>query len=189
MSNNTRERILAAAERLFAQEGYHGTGTAAIIAASEVSRGSFFYHFKDKAALINQVLASYVQRELVTPLANLLASDCSTAEALVLYIDSLEGWHGVDNYRYGCLLSSMMAELGNADPDTRTHLTTLMSQWREPLEQHIQRVALGINRHDFITLYLAALQQALLHSRVHKDLMRGRQDFAACRALVNAGVK
>lgn len=41
----TRDRIIAAAVRLFQANGYHGTGLASILEAAEVPKGSFYHHF------------------------------------------------------------------------------------------------------------------------------------------------
>ena len=52
----TRERILDAAERLFAARGYEGTSTRAIVAASGDTIGSVNYHFGSKEKLFREVL-------------------------------------------------------------------------------------------------------------------------------------
>lgn len=52
----TRERLLDAAEKLFAARGYAGTSTRAIVAASGDTIGSVNYHFGSKDNLFRQVL-------------------------------------------------------------------------------------------------------------------------------------
>lgn len=52
----TRERILNAAERLFAARGYEGTSTRAIVAASGDTIGSVNYHFGSKEKLFREVV-------------------------------------------------------------------------------------------------------------------------------------
>ena len=47
-----RERILATAERLFAERGFDRTSTARIAAAAGVPHGLIFYHFKTKMDLL-----------------------------------------------------------------------------------------------------------------------------------------
>ena len=46
-----RGRILAAAERLFAERGFDHTSTALIAAEARVPQGLIFYHFKTKMEL------------------------------------------------------------------------------------------------------------------------------------------
>ncbi|MCC7266860.1 MAG: TetR/AcrR family transcriptional regulator [Caulobacteraceae bacterium] len=52
----TRERILNAAEQLFAARGYDGTSTRAIVAKSGDTIGSVNYHFGSKEKLLSEVI-------------------------------------------------------------------------------------------------------------------------------------
>lgn len=51
-----RRRILAAAERLFAERGFDHTPTALIAAEARVPQGLIFYHFKTKMELLLAVI-------------------------------------------------------------------------------------------------------------------------------------
>ena len=53
---SARERILAAAERLFAERGFDRTSTALIAADAGVPHGLIFYHFKTKMELLLAVI-------------------------------------------------------------------------------------------------------------------------------------
>jgi AcrR family transcriptional regulator len=47
----TRQRLLDAAEQVFAEKGYHGVGVDDIIRASDSSKGGFYFHFPNKQAI------------------------------------------------------------------------------------------------------------------------------------------
>jgi TetR/AcrR family fatty acid metabolism transcriptional regulator len=47
----TRERLLEAAEEVFAAKGYHGAVVDDIIRASDSSKGGFYFHFPNKQAI------------------------------------------------------------------------------------------------------------------------------------------
>lgn len=55
-SEVTRERILKAAERLFAERGYDGTSIRAIVAKARVNQAAINYHFDGKDGLYREVL-------------------------------------------------------------------------------------------------------------------------------------
>ena len=55
-SEVTRERILKAAERLFADRGYDGTSIRAIVAKARVNQAAINYHFDGKDGLYREVL-------------------------------------------------------------------------------------------------------------------------------------
>jgi TetR/AcrR family transcriptional regulator, regulator of cefoperazone and chloramphenicol sensitivity len=55
-SEVTRDRILKAAERLFAERGYDGTSIRAIVAKARVNQAAINYHFDGKDGLYREVL-------------------------------------------------------------------------------------------------------------------------------------
>jgi AcrR family transcriptional regulator len=55
-SEITRERIMKAAERLFADRGYEGTSIRAIVAKARVNQAAINYHFAGKDGLYREVL-------------------------------------------------------------------------------------------------------------------------------------
>ncbi len=55
-----QERIVAAAERLFAREGFHATGMRAIARAAGVSIGAIYHYFKSK----DDILCAIVRQEI-----------------------------------------------------------------------------------------------------------------------------
>jgi AcrR family transcriptional regulator len=55
-SDVTRERIMKAAERLFAERGYDSTSIRAIVAKARVNQAAINYHFDGKDGLYREVL-------------------------------------------------------------------------------------------------------------------------------------
>jgi len=55
-SEVTRERILKAAQRLFAERGYEATSVRAIVAKARVNQAAINYHFAGKDGLYREVL-------------------------------------------------------------------------------------------------------------------------------------
>ena len=74
---SARDRILEAAERLFAEQGFDRTSTARIAAAASVPHGLIFYHFKTKMDLL---LAVVRDREVLA-LDNLLPPQDTAMDA------------------------------------------------------------------------------------------------------------
>ena len=55
-SEVTRDRIMKAAERLFAERGYEATSIRAIVAKARVNQAAINYHFEGKDGLYREVL-------------------------------------------------------------------------------------------------------------------------------------
>nr|WP_317055686.1 TetR/AcrR family transcriptional regulator [Roseovarius sp. W115]MDV2929273.1 TetR/AcrR family transcriptional regulator [Roseovarius sp. W115] len=60
---NTKTQILDVAEKAVLEKGFEATSIEEIVAAVEISRSGFFYHFKDKNALARALLERYIDAE------------------------------------------------------------------------------------------------------------------------------
>jgi len=60
-SHDTRAALVATARQLFANRGFHATGTGDIVELAQVTRGALYHHFKNKEDLFEAV---YRQTEL-----------------------------------------------------------------------------------------------------------------------------
>jgi AcrR family transcriptional regulator len=86
-SDVTRERILKAAERLFAERGYDGTSIRAIVAKARVNQAAINYHFDGKDGLYRDVLRSAFRAVTEDQLAHAAEMGAmSPAEALHEFI-------------------------------------------------------------------------------------------------------
>ena len=60
---STRTRILDVAQAAFLAKGFEATSIDEIVAAVEITRNGFFYHFPDKNALARALIERYVAEE------------------------------------------------------------------------------------------------------------------------------
>jgi AcrR family transcriptional regulator len=84
---STRAKIVTAARRLFAINGYEGTSTEAVLAESQVSRGALYHHFANKEALFAAVLEA-VEEDITAETARAGGSAADPVEALRRAFDS-----------------------------------------------------------------------------------------------------
>ncbi|MGH3165784.1 MAG: TetR/AcrR family transcriptional regulator [Trebonia sp.] len=74
-ATDTRAALVDAARRLFAAQGYDGTGTEQIVADARVTRGALYHHFRDKADLFRAVMAEAAAAVALQLVDEQLASD------------------------------------------------------------------------------------------------------------------
>src|SRR5277367_940157 len=67
-SEATREKLIVAARRLFAERGYASVGTEEIVQAAGVTRGALYHQYRDKADLFAAV-AETVEAEVTQRIA------------------------------------------------------------------------------------------------------------------------
>ncbi len=86
-SEITRERIMKAAERLFAERGYDGTSVRAIVAKARVNQAAINYHFGGKDGLYREVLRHAFRAMTEDQMAHAAeVKDMSREEALAAFI-------------------------------------------------------------------------------------------------------
>jgi TetR/AcrR family transcriptional regulator len=85
-STMTREAILGAAERIFADKGLEGARTDAIAAAAGVNKALLYYYFRSKGGLYRAVLEGYLA-DFNRQALEVLSSEGSARSLLLRYIN------------------------------------------------------------------------------------------------------
>ena len=135
----TNERILQAAGRLFRKQGYAATGVDAVMRAANLTAGGFYSHFGSKEDLLAETLDAVFRegsRDRPAELSKLQGHEWLRAFA-GFYL-SAEHRNGVD---CGCPIPALAAEVARLGSGTR-----------EVFEQHLRRiidfVAKQFHEHD-----------------------------------------
>lgn len=88
----TRQRILDAAEQVFAEKGYHGAVVDDIVAVAQTSKGGFYFHFPNKQgiflALVDALtprIAASVQRAIADEPSAVAKVDAALGVVLDLF--------------------------------------------------------------------------------------------------------
>jgi AcrR family transcriptional regulator len=123
-----RERILDAAEDLFAADGFDATPTAHIARRAAVAKGLLFYYFPHKTDLLRTLFAERLPAHPLSTLAG-IAVEGDVAGSLVRLADriGLTGHHSQ-------VLSAILFREASTHPDVRDHLRVLYTALMELTE-------------------------------------------------------
>ncbi len=83
-----RDRVLAAAVDLFAEQGFDGTSVSQVVARAGVAKGGFYHHFVSKEALLYEVYGDLITRQL-TRMDEIVAQRRTAPETLRALITDL----------------------------------------------------------------------------------------------------
>jgi len=116
----TRQRLLRAAEQLFAKRGYDTTSMAEVAERAGVGVGTLYHHFPDKRALLLSLVDEWGDRELVRGRDELDAVRASGP-------DVRHAIHGYLASRYRSLrndggLALLLLALAERDPEIRSRI-------------------------------------------------------------------
>lgn len=155
-SANTRARIIATAQRIFAKQGFATASLDEIVSKSKVTTGAVYYHFGDKKGLF-QAVAEHLEQTILDEILRLTPPDDSPWQTLensvivalevcarpdvqrIVFTDAptvigLREWHDIEmKYAYGLfeqILSGMADEgqllTGNAGLTAQVLLGTII---------------------------------------------------------------
>jgi TetR/AcrR family transcriptional regulator, transcriptional repressor for nem operon len=117
----THGRIVGEASRLFREQGFYGVGVDEVMSAAGLTRGGFYAHFRDKAALLGEAL----QAVFTEARQNLLGDDPSLqgmpwlTRATRFYLSRRH----LENPGRGCGIPTLQAEVSRASEEVRRTYT------------------------------------------------------------------
>ncbi len=136
---DTRQHIVAAADRLFYERGYEATSFADIAGAVGLSRGNFYYHFRAKDEILAAVIAER-HRARETMLAAWEAEEPTPAARIARFFRIL-----IDNQAkimaHGCPVGTLCVELAKLKHPAQGEAAAVLALFRDWLAR--QFVALG----------------------------------------------
>jgi TetR/AcrR family transcriptional repressor of nem operon len=157
----TRERILAAAARLFRRRGIDGVGVDAIMHAAGMTHGGFYSHFASKEALVAEVSAATLARSAAR--WERISEEREPAQALTQIVESyLDPAHVAATER-GCVLATLGQEVARR-PDVRPAITASIRRMLDVLTRCLP----GRRRHRAFEV-LSALVGAVVLARLCDD--------------------
>ena len=142
---STREMLLDAAESAVLEKGFSATSIDELIAAVGITKGGFFYHFKDKGALARTLLERYIQREdqLFDELFG--RADELNEDPLHGFLVGLkmlaETMADLPTGHPGCLIASYTYQERLFDSDVRAINTTAVLNWRRRFHDRLEMIA------------------------------------------------
>lgn len=143
-ATDTRTRIMDIAEAAILSKGFDGTSIDEIVAAAEITKGGFFYHFPDKSALAKALIERYIAVEdaMIDELeteAKLLNDDplgvvLVGLELLARKLDDMPNGHP------GCLVATAAYQERLFEREVRKMNRVAVTRWRERFRGHFNRI-------------------------------------------------
>jgi len=142
--DDTRTRILDAAQALILERGYGGVSVDQLIQSLGLTKGAFFHHFKSKADLARALIQRYSDQG-VELFHSFMArarklSDDPLQQFLILIGLYAEIFEGLSEPYPGCLMASYVYEMQQFDEQTRAIVNIEFEMSRRELGELIERI-------------------------------------------------
>lgn len=166
-AGDTRDRLLAAAQRLFRKHGYHATGLSDILQAAQAPKGSLYHHFPGG----KEAIGVCVVEKISSSLSDLLTqSRARSTEAVVVQVGAqmLTGMEKT-NYELCTLFAAFSAER-KTSPLLGQAVTGAYCELTAAIEALLQRDGLTPRvAKDKALLVIALMEGGLLLSQAQSD--------------------
>lgn len=145
----TRLTILQKAFELIYVKGYQTTSVDDILATTQVTKGAFYYHFRNKdemgLAIINEILKPTMDAALIAP----LQSQGNPLEVIYGMMHQLLLENPFLKPEFGCPASNLTQEMAPWNPEFSNALNELAKQWEETMKHLLENGKLnGFVRSD-----------------------------------------
>ena len=154
-SIETKNRILRASLKLFAEGGYNTTGVARICKISRVSKGAFYHHFSSKQAIFLELMQSWLA-EVDRKLANAMERAGNVPQGLLAMAAEMRRVFRAADGRLEIFLEFWQQARRNTA--VRKGITAPYRRYRDLLAQIVQR---GVREGSFRSVDATAAGQAL----------------------------
>ena len=186
--DRTRERVLAAATRLFHERGYSATSINDVVAATGLKKGSLYFHFEGKDALALAILEK-ARADFLEFLDRSLSGG-TPGESLRGFFQGVLEKQKRSGFVGGCIFGNTALEMGDRDPRFADLIREVFAEWAAKLKVVIKEAqAAGEVRGDLpaeslARLVVSTLEGCIMMARVEKDEKLFRRCLKSLEVLI-----
>jgi len=184
-ASDSKGKTLAAAARLFRQQGYHGTALHDILAAGGSPRGSLYFHFPKGKEEIGQAALTLAGEAVRQAIVQAAAASENAESFLVRIVRGMASDLEKSDYREGCPIATTALETAAQSEVLGAATRTAFQKWELEIKRGLFRFGLTSGDADLAaTLVLSQLEGALLLARTYRSLEPLRRAEQAMKLLV-----
>ncbi|MCC9603677.1 TetR/AcrR family transcriptional regulator [Stieleria sp. JC731] len=163
---------MLAVRDLILERGYGGTSVDAICTRAEVSKGSFFHHFKSKEDAACATLDEWMNMMRDRSIKSGYMDQPTAKQKLVGYLNFFATVVESSDSPNGCFLGVLALELSDTHPQVRERAAAYFDAWNESIATLINDAFVNTNAthaKSLADLCIASLEGALLLAKARKD--------------------
>jgi TetR/AcrR family transcriptional repressor of lmrAB and yxaGH operons len=170
-ATDSKGKTLAAAAKLFRQQGYHGTALHDILAAGGSPRGSLYFHFpkgKEEIGEAALTLAGEAVRQAI-------AKAAETSENAEIFLTRVARGMAADleksDYNEGCPIATTALETSAHSDVLGAATRSAFQKWENEIKRGLERFGMTTDDAELVaTTILSQLEGALLLARTYRSL-------------------
>jgi len=174
--SNTKNHIIEVASGLINLRGFNNTSVDAVLQASGVKKGSFYYYFKSKEDLGYAIIESHLRRFSDHVLGKAFSGKKDALMELEDFLDIILELHRQRNCSGGCLMGNMAMEMSDIHEGFRRKFQEVFEDWRIRVAGVLQKAKISGQFNDHMDstrlaqFVVAGVEGGILLSKVKKDI-------------------
>jgi TetR/AcrR family transcriptional repressor of nem operon len=178
-SENTRERILQAAETSVMAKGFAGTSIDDILKSAGLTKGAFFHYFKGKADLARELVEWHARRDLALFEKFAEEAEAKTDDPLeqtYLFLEAFEDYASKSrDISPGCMYATYTYESMQFEPAIRDFVADTLRYWTSIYVRKFQDIldryqpALPVTARQLAEMIVSIVEGGLILQRAYDD--------------------
>ncbi len=138
-AEGTRSDILKKAFELIYKNGYRMTSIDDILTTLNMTKGAFYYHFKNKEDMGIALITDVMHKELWPTVQHTIGASKDFRKNLYNMLKKLLIAHPIMTCEYGCPAVNLIHEMAPLNERFKTELRKNMGIWEKAIEEEILR--------------------------------------------------
>jgi TetR/AcrR family transcriptional repressor of lmrAB and yxaGH operons len=170
-ATDSKGKTLAAAAKLFRQQGFHGTALHDILAAAGSPRGSLYFHFPKGKEEIGEAALTLAGEAVRAAIAKAAETSESADVFLVRIARGMASDLEKSGYTEGCPIATTALEAAAQSDILGAATRGAFQKWELEIKRGLERFDMTAEDAELVaTLVLSQLEGALLLARTYKNL-------------------
>ncbi len=175
----TRQQILEVARNAVLAKGFDATSIDEIVAAVDITKGGFFYHFPDKTALARALIEDYVEEEdRLFDAVFARAADLNDDPLHTMLIGlklMAELMADLPRGHPGCIVATACYQDRLFDAEVRDLIKSAMLGWRSRFQAMFAAIAKRYPAHDAVSpsdladMFMSVVDGAIILARATRE--------------------
>jgi TetR/AcrR family transcriptional repressor of lmrAB and yxaGH operons len=185
---DSKWKTLAAAIKLFRQQGYHGTSLHDILAAGGSPRGSLYFHFPGGKEEIGENALTIAGEAVRQGIVRAAEASESTEGFLTRVARAMAADLEKSDYQEGCPIATTALETSAQSEVLGDATSSAFRKWETEISRGLERFGMTSDEADQLaTMVLSQLEGALLLARTYRSLEPIRRAEQALKLLARVG--
>jgi TetR/AcrR family transcriptional regulator, lmrAB and yxaGH operons repressor len=184
-ATDSKGKTLAAAAKLFRQQGYHGTALQDILAAGGSPRGSLYFHFPKGKEEIGGAALTLAGEAVRQGIAKAAEASENAEMFLTRIVRAMASDLEKSDFKEGCPIATTALETAAQSEVLGAATRNAFQKWELEIKRALFRLGMPAGDADLAaTMVLSQLEGALLLARTYRSLEPLRRAEQAMKLLV-----